>query len=102
MSKLSMAFLLAGFIGVAWGLANFFCMAQVTRVVVEGRRGWRLAGWVALKVLGLYGLLAWLLLGARISPLGWLAGFTLSLIAAALRSFSSLRGLTKPLVARHD
>ena len=97
-----MAFLLAGFIGVAWGLANFLCMAQVARAAVEGRRGWRLAGWVALKVLGLYGLLAWLLLGARVSPLGWLAGFTLSLAAVAMRSVPSLRGLMKPLVARHD
>ncbi len=110
-SQLSTAFLLAGlatpllfasgkglwipalWIGVGWGLANFLCMAQVTRVIVEGRRGWRLAGWVALKVLGLYGLLAWLLLGARVAPLGWLAGFTLSLITAGLNAFTSLRTL---------
>lgn len=110
-SQLSTAFLLAGlatpllfasgkglwipglWTGVAWGLANFLCMAQVTRVIVEGRRGWRLAGWVALKVLGLYGILAWLLLGVRVSPLGWLTGFTLSLIGAGLNALGSLRSV---------
>lgn len=82
-------------IGVGWGMANFLCMARVTRVVVEGGRGWRLAGWVALKVLGLYGALAWLLLGARVSPLGWLIGFTLSLIAAGLSTLTSLRTVVR-------
>lgn len=78
-------------VGALWGVANFLCMTRVTHVVVEGRRGWRLAGWLALKVLGLYGLLAWLLLGARISPIGWFTGFTLALIALGLSAFPSFK-----------
>ena len=42
-------------LGAAWGLANFWCMGRAARCVVEARRGLRLAGWVVVKFVGLYG-----------------------------------------------
>lgn len=66
-------------IGVIWGLANWACLMRLTRVVAAGDRRLKLAGWVAAKFIGLYGLAAWLLIGARVSVPGWLIGFTLAL-----------------------
>ena len=67
-------------IGALWGLANIWCLRQVVDLVVAGKSGWRLAGWLAVKFAGLYGLAAALLVLAKVSPAAWLAGFTLSLI----------------------
>jgi len=80
--------------GAAWGLANFWCLTRAVRCVLEGRRGWKLAGWVALKLVGVYGLAAWMLIGLRLPAAAWLAGFTLSLIVLVLKM--------NPLVARND
>ena len=70
--------------GAAWGLANFWCLVRAVRCAMEGKRGWRLAGWVALKLFGVYGLAAWMLIGLRMPAAPWLAGFTLSLIVFAI------------------
>lgn len=65
--------------GALWGLANAWCLTRAVRCVVEGKRGWRLAGWVAAKGVGLYGLAAWMLIGLKLPAVPWLVGFTLSL-----------------------
>ena len=82
-------------LGIAWGLANFWCLARITRIVVAGGRKWKLAGWVALKLFGLYALAGWLLIGLKIPATGWLAGFTLSLIGLAVAALPSI-----PLILR--
>ena len=80
--------------GALWGLANAWCLTRAVRCVVEGKRGWRLAGWVAAKLVGLYGLAGWMLIGLRLPAVAWLAGFTLSLVLLALKM--------NPLAARND
>lgn len=82
-------------LGVAWGLANIGCLARITRLVIGGGRVWALAGWVVVKLFGLYALAGWLLIGVRVPALAWLAGFTVSLIAFAVKSFPSVRTLLK-------
>lgn len=82
------------FAGALWGLANAWCLARAVHCAVEGWRGWRLAGWVSVKLIGLYGLAAWMLIGLRLPAAAWLAGFTLSLGILVLKM--------KPLVVRND
>ena len=53
-------------IGVAWGAMNLWCIAKVAQVLATGKPGWRLAGWLAVKFLGLYGLIVWFLIGLRL------------------------------------
>ena len=72
-------------VGIGWGLANLWCLTRTARCVAEGRRGFPLAGWVVTKFFLLYGLIAWFLLGWKLSAVGWLAGFTVTLVAAAVR-----------------
>ncbi|MBI1952856.1 MAG: F0F1 ATP synthase subunit A [Candidatus Omnitrophica bacterium] len=79
--------------GVAWGLANLWCLTRAARCVAEGRRGFPLAGWVVTKFFLLYGLIAWFLVGLKLSAAAWLAGFTITLAAAAASALPSLRGL---------
>ena len=67
-------------IGALWGLANIWCLRQVADSVVVGKSRWTVAGWLALKFVGLYGLAALLLVAAKVSPVAWMVGFTLSLI----------------------
>lgn len=76
-------------VGALWGLANIWCLRQVADSIVAGKSRWRLAGWLAVKFAGLYGLAAWLLVSVRISPLAWLAGFTLSLIGFTAEKIKS-------------
>jgi hypothetical protein len=77
----NLAWCLGLWVGALWGLVNGWCMSQVVRRAVQGNRGWRgAAGWIVLKFVGLYSLLAWLLVGVRVSPAGWFTGFTLSLV----------------------
>ena len=76
--------------GLVWGLANFWCMARAVRCVVEGKKGWTLAGWAAFKLVGLYGLAAWMLIGLKMPAVAWLAGFTISL-AVRVAGTRSLR-----------
>lgn len=80
-------------IGAVWGLADLYCWGRAARCMAAGRYGWPLAGWLTLKFAGLYGLAAWLLVGARISAVGWLVGFSLSLVGLLIGSFASLRPL---------
>ncbi len=84
-------------VGAAWGLANFWCMAKALSCVVEKTRGLRLAVWIVFKFVILYGSAGLLLLWAKVSPVGWILGFTISLIAlgiGAIPSFRSLAGKT--------
>ena len=79
-------------IGVAWGFANLWCLAKAVSCAIEGKSGRRLTGWLVLKFLGLYGLLAWLLVGLHLSAGGWLVGFKIWLAGFAVARFSSVRG----------
>ena len=74
-------------VGAGWGLANAWCLSKAAQCWVEGKKGWRLTSWLALKFLGLYGSLALFLVVLRISPLGWLTGFSLSLVGLALGAY---------------
>ncbi len=85
---------LSFFGGVLWGLANAWCLMRAVRCAIEGKRGWKLAGWVAAKLIGLYGLAAWMLIGLRLPAAAWIVGFTLSLVLLILKM--------NPLVARND
>lgn len=85
---------LSFFAGALWGLANAWCLTRAIRCAMEGKRGWRLASWVVLKLVGLYGLAAWMLVGLRLPAVPWLAGFTLSLGLLVLKM--------NPRVARND
>lgn len=80
-------------IGAAWGVANIWVMTQAVRSFLQKQRSLQFIGWLGLKFVGLYGLVAWLLLGCGISPAGWLAGFTLSLVGLAAGAFASLKPL---------
>ncbi len=71
-------------VGGLWGLANVWCLVRAARCALGQKRRLPLIGWVSLKFLGLYGLLAWILLGLKVSPWGWLVGFTATLVALAL------------------
>ncbi len=84
-------------IGAGWGLANFWCMARAAGCVVKGQRGARLFGWILLKFIGLYGLVGWLLVGLKISPIGWLLGFTVSLISLGFGAMPSMRSMAVPV-----
>ena len=90
----STTFVLSLLAGVLWGLANAWCLTRAVRCAVEGKRGWALAGWVIAKLLGLYGLAAWMLIGLRLPAVAWMAGFTLSLALLMLKM--------TPLAARND
>jgi hypothetical protein len=75
---------------VVWGLANFAVLAVILRNATrpEGARVASLAGWVALKLIGLYGL-AILVLLHRWFPLGAFAvGMGWPLVIIALRSLA--------------
>lgn len=89
-----MVLTLSLFAGALWGLANAWCLARAVRCAIEGKRGWKLAGWVVLKLVGLYGLAAWMLIGLRLPAAAWIAGFTLSLALLLLKM--------NPRVARND
>lgn len=84
-------------LGALWGLANVGSLGIILKLFTgPHRRGWVVAGLVLAKVLGLYGLLLWFLVIVRVSPMGWLAGFTLSLAGLGVAAAGSLR----PSVAR--
>jgi hypothetical protein len=75
---------------VFWSLANFAVLAAILRNATrpEGARVASLAGWVALKLIGLYGL-ALLVLLHRWFPLGaFAAGMGWPLIIVVLRSLA--------------
>ncbi len=80
--------------GALWGLANAWCLTRVVHCVIEGKRGWSMAGWLSAKLVGLYGLAGWMLIGLRLPAAAWMAGFTLSLFLLVFKM--------NPLVARND
>lgn len=81
---IGIASILSVFLGLGWGLANFWCMARLVRCAVAVGKKRRWAGWVALKLFGLYATAAWLLVGLKVPAIGWLIGFTLSLAGAVI------------------
>ena len=95
----SIIFVFSLLAGALWGLANAWCMARLVQCAIEGKRGWKLAGWVAAKLIGLYGLVAWMLVGLRLPAAAWMAGFTLSLVALAVIARNEM---TKQSPARND
>ena len=94
------AWILGLWIGAFWGLANAWCLNRAVQCVVAKQKKWRLAAWLAVKFIGLYGSLALLLLVAHISPLGWLAGFGLSLIGLIFGAYQNIRPIL--VQARHQ
>lgn len=88
-------FILSLIAGLAWGLLNFWCMVKAVRCVMEGQRRWKLAGWTAMKLVGVYGLAAWMLVGLKLPAVAWMLGFTLSLAIIALKALPSVRSLTR-------
>ncbi len=73
-------------LGAAWGVANYWLLVRVATLGMTSRRlpRWQVAILLGLKFFGLYGLAAWLLVGLKVAPGGWLTGFTLALIAFGL------------------
>lgn len=83
----------AGFTAaVLWSLANFAVLAALLREITkrEGARKGRVAGWAALKVVGLYGLGAWILFQQWFPPIAVMAGFTWPLAVVLLRSLGAI------------
>jgi hypothetical protein len=83
---------------LGWSLANFAVLAVILRTVTDpkGVRTGRLIGWVALKIVGLYGLAVWVLLHRWFPLLAFLAGFSWPLVVVVLRALGPLvvRGRT--------
>ncbi|MBI3333307.1 MAG: hypothetical protein HYZ93_04375 [Candidatus Omnitrophica bacterium] len=71
-------------VGAAWGLANAWCLTKAVHCFMTKQKGWILTGWLTAKFIGLYGALAFLLIVLRLSPLGWLSGFSLSLVGLGI------------------
>ena len=82
----------SGFVvALFWGLANFAVLAVILKTATnpDGFHTGRLAGWIALKIFGLYGL-AILVLFYRWFPLAaFPAGFSWPLAVALLRALGS-------------
>ena len=86
-------------IGSLWGFANFWCMERTAATLFSGSGNFRLVLWLVGKFVLLYGVIAWLLVGVRISPLGWLAGFSLSLVGFGIGALDSFRPVRARLPA---
>ncbi len=71
-------------VGVAWGLANLWCLTQLARRIAGGKKGYPLIGWLIAKFFLLYALVVWFLVGLKLSAAGWLTGFTLTLVSAGV------------------
>ncbi len=83
----------AGFTAaMLWSLANFAVLAALLREITsrEGIHKGRVAGWAALKVVGLYGLGAWVLFQQWFPPIAVMAGFTWPLAVVLLRSLGAI------------
>ncbi len=87
------AWVLGLLVGAGWGLANAWCLNKAVQCLITGKKGWRLTGWLVAKFIGLYGLVVFFLIYMRLSPLGWLSGFGLSLMGLALGNYRSFAGL---------
>ncbi len=83
----------AGFTAaVLWSLANFAVLAALLREITNRDRvhKGRVAAWAALKVVGLYGLGAWILFQQWFPPIAVMAGFTWPLAVVLLRSLGAM------------
>lgn len=83
----------SGFVfALLWGLANFAVLAAILKTATdpEGIRVGRLAGLVALKLLGLYTLAIWVLLHRWFPLSAFAGGFTWTLLVGFLRALGSL------------
>ena len=82
----------SGFVvALFWGLANFAVLAVILKTATNpgGFHAGRLVGWIALKIIGLYGLAA-LVLMYRWFPLpAFVAGFSWPLAVSLLRALGS-------------
>lgn len=85
-----MAYFLSFIAGIAWGLANAWVLVKGVRCVLEGQRRWKLAAWAGAKLVGVYGLAAWMLIGLRLPAVAWMAGFTCSLAILGFKAFRNL------------
>lgn len=75
-----------------WSLANFAVLAALLREITnrDGARKWRVAGWAALKIVGLYGFGFWVLYRRWFPLIAVTAGFTWPLAVVLLRSVGSI------------
>jgi hypothetical protein len=83
----------AGFVlALAWGLGNFAVLAAILTVATQpsGVRVGHLVGLVAVKLIGLYGIAAWVLLSGWVSLPAFVAGFSWTLAVTVLRALGSL------------
>ena len=88
----------AGFVlALVWGLGNFAVLAAILTVATHPSRVrvGRLVGLVALKLIGLYGVAAWVLLYQWVSLPAFVAGFSWTLAVTVLRALGSLTVKTK-------
>lgn len=79
-------------VGLFWSLANFAVLAVILKTATNpaGLNGKRLAGWVALKVVVIYGAALWILLNRWFPLAAFMAGLTWPLFVVFLRALSAL------------
>lgn len=83
----------AGFVlALAWALANFAVLAVILKTATnpDGVRVGRLAFWIALKLVGLYGFAIWVLVHRWFPLAAFAAGFSWPLMVGFLRAAGSL------------
>jgi hypothetical protein len=88
-----------GFVlALGWSLANFAVLAAILKTAThpEGVRVGRLALWIVLKLVGLYGLAIWVLVHRWFPLAAFAAGFSWPLAVGFLRAVGSLVVRTGP------
>ena len=82
---------------VLWGLANFAVLAVILRNVTNpaGVRLGPLLGWVALKLVGLYGLAILVLVNWWFPLVAFVVGLSWPLLMAVLRGLAPARGMPR-------
>jgi hypothetical protein len=73
-----------GFVGIAFGLVNFWLLARIVRGMVQAEKvkKWKTLVYFLIKIGFLILIIGLLLEKAYVSPLPFLGGFTVSLIAS--------------------
>jgi len=88
-----------GFVlALGWALANFAVLAVILKTATNpvGVRVGRLVFWIALKLVGLYGLAIWVLVHRWFPLAAFAAGFSWPLAVGFLRAVGSLVVRTGP------
>ena len=88
--------IVALWVGTAWGLANTWCLNRLLTIVLSGAPRGRLGVLLTVKLVGLFGGLVWLLAGLRLPALAFLSGFTLVLVGLGVSAAPLLHDLSTP------